>query len=147
MEVGQRVIAQVRRCCEVVPALRFVRLRLQLINPLADTLDFVATRFFRFILRQKRAQFVFDVGDCLACNGETLFRSFVFLALERVDLNLELELPSLELVDCFWSRLTGNADAREWKSISFQTFEGHVKLTLRRLRLQDQLQHLEDVLT
>ena len=66
---------------------------------------------------------VVDIRDGLACELEAFLGSFVFLALEGVDLDLEFELAPLELVDGFGSGLTSDTNAREKKMSQYKALE------------------------
>ena len=55
---------------------------------------------------------ILDVGDRIASGNETLLRGVILLALEGVDLDLKLELATLQLIDSLGSGFASNTDTR-----------------------------------
>ena len=106
LQVGQGVVPEVGSGREIVAALSFVSLGLELVDLPADVVDLFAAGLLRFVLREEWLELVVDLGDGLARDLETLLRGFVLLPFESVDFDLEFELATLELVDSFGSGLT-----------------------------------------
>ena len=78
------------------PPLSILDLGLQLIDAPAYVVDLLATLLLVLELGLQRLELFVDVCDSLARSEETLFALGILLTLESVDLNLELELPTLE---------------------------------------------------
>ena len=79
--------------------------------------NLVAARLFVLVRSDKRAKFLFSLGDSFTSNFEALLGSFVLLTLEGVDLNFKLKPAALELVDSFRRRLAGDANTRTNKLV------------------------------
>lgn len=95
-----------------VPSLSLVGLRLQSIDLLAKIVDFVSAGPLDLVRSNEGTEFFVDLGNCPAGYLQSLFRSLIGFALEGTDFHLELDLPALEFVDCFWNSFASHADTR-----------------------------------
>ena len=118
LEVGQGVVPEVGRGCEIVPTLSLVGLGLEFVDPPTHGVDLVSALLLGFVRGLERLELVLNVGDGLARSDETLLRGVILLPFESVDFDLKLELTSLELVDCFGSGLAGYAYTANTKSVT-----------------------------
>lgn len=93
------------------PPLRILNLRPHLINLLPNRLTLLARKCLRLERRSQRLQLRIEVRDCLFGELEPFLARAVFLALEGVDLDFELEFAPLEDVDLFGLGFLVDADA------------------------------------
>ena len=112
LKIRNRVELEVGGRLEVLPTLGVDHFGLQRINLLPDIVDFVAARLLGLVLGPHRRQLVLDVLERLLGDLEPLARDRVLLALERMDLDPDLELLALEVVERLGPSLARNLDAR-----------------------------------
>src|SRR5260221_1389859 len=93
-----------------VPSLRLIGLRLQFIDFLADSINFVAARLLVLVRSNEGGEFVTNLRNCLAGHLQSVLRGLVFFALKSVDFHLELELPTLQFIDRLGSSFASHAD-------------------------------------
>ena len=85
------------------PSLCLIGLRLQFVDFLAESIDFVAARLLVLVRSNEGYKFVINLINCPAGRLQSILRGLVLFALKSVDFHLELELPTLQFIDSFGS--------------------------------------------
>ena len=86
-----------------LPSLCLIGLRLQLVDFLAESIDFVAARRLVLVRSNEGDKFVIDLSNCPAGHLRSILRCLVLFALKSMDFYLELQLPTLQFIDSFGS--------------------------------------------
>ena len=95
-----------------LPSLCLIGLRLQFVDFLAESIDFVTARLLVLVRSNEGGEFVINLSNRLAGHLKSILRGLALFALKSVDfyLELELELPTLQFIDSFESSFASHAD-------------------------------------
>ena len=131
-----------------LPSLCLIGLRLQFVDFLAESIDFVTARLLVLVRSNEGGEFVINLSNRLAGHLKSILRGLALFALKSVD--FYLELPTLQFIDSFESSFASHADTKRARfrvRMEPQKFwqEGKRKRTLHMPHRPSQLQSPEVV--